>query len=283
MSLESDAVRTVHLPAPTAWPIVLAFGLTLMFAGLLTTVALSVLGTMIFLIGAVGWFRDVLPEEALEIVRVHTPDHVPTLAPGAARRPVARLPAAAHIPRAVLPLEIYPVSAGLKGGLAGAVVMAALAMTYGIVSQTSIWYPINLLAAGFFERAARVPTSEIAAFHLRPLMLATIIHLMTSLLVGVLYGAMLPMIPRRPMLLGGLVGPILWTGLLYSTLDVVNPVMNQRIHWGWFALSQVGFGLTAGYVVSRQERVRLAQPLPLAVRAGVEAPGLMREHEGGQP
>jgi hypothetical protein len=271
----------VHLPAPTAWPIVLAFGLTLMFAGLLTTVALSVLGTMIFLIGAVGWFRDVLPEEALEIVRVDATGVEPM--PSSTRRRVARVPAAANVPRAVLPLEIYPVSAGIRGGLAGAVVMALLAMTYGIVSQTSIWYPINLLAAGFFEQAARVPTSEIAAFHLRPLMLATIIHLMTSLLVGVLYGAMLPMIPRRPMLLGGLVGPILWTGLLYSTLDVVNPVMNQRIHWGWFALSQVGFGLTAGYVVSRHQRVRLAQPLPLAVRAGVEAPGLMREHEGDQP
>ena len=158
--------------------------------------------------------------------------------------------------------------------------MALLAMAYGIVSQASIWYPINLLAAGFFEQAARVPTSEIAAFHLQPLLLASVIHLVTSLLVGVLYGATLPMMPRHPILLGGVVGPIVWTGLLYSILGVINPVMNARIDWGWFALSQVGFGLAAGGVVSRQARVKTAQPLPLAVRAGLHTPGLMREKDG---
>ena len=52
--------------------------------------------------------------------------------------------------RARLPLEIYPVSAGVKGGLAGGVAMAVLAMLYGIVSGHGIWYPINLLSVGFF-------------------------------------------------------------------------------------------------------------------------------------
>ena len=43
--------------------------------------------------------------------------------------------------RARLPLEIYPISAGVKGGLAGSVAMAVLAMLYGVVGQHSIWYP----------------------------------------------------------------------------------------------------------------------------------------------
>jgi hypothetical protein len=274
-----DAVRTVHLPAPTAWPIVLAFGLTLMCAGLVTTVAVTILGTLLATWASVGWFRDVLPVEAHTIVPVDAPGPGPL----PSLRQVARVRTAAGLPRAVLPLEIYPVSAGIKGGLVGAVVMALLAMTYGVVSQRSIWYPINLLAAGFFEQAARVSTAEIAAFHLRPLLLASAIHLLTSLLVGVLYGVMLPMMPRHPIVLGGLIGPIFWTGLLYSVLGIVNPVMNQRIHWGWFLLSQVGFGIAAGLVVSRQERMKTSQPLPLAVRAGVEAPGLLREREGGEP
>ena len=55
-----------------------------------------------------------------------------------------------ELPRARLPLEIYPVSAGIKGGLAGSVAMAVLAAMFGIVSGHGIWYPINLLAAGFF-------------------------------------------------------------------------------------------------------------------------------------
>ena len=47
--------------------------------------------------------------------------------------------------------------------------------------------------------------------------------------------------------------------------------MNQRIDWFWFVLSQIGFGLVAGLVVSRQERIRTWQAAPLAVRLGVEA------------
>ena len=44
----------IELPAPTAWPIVLAFGFTLLFAGLLTDVSVSVLGVVLSLAGCVG-------------------------------------------------------------------------------------------------------------------------------------------------------------------------------------------------------------------------------------
>ena len=71
--------------------------------------------------------------------------------------------------------------------------------------------------------------------------------------------------------------PVVWSGLLYSTLNIINPVLNQRISWVWFVLSQVGFGIVAGIVVSRQERIRTWQGVPLAVRAGIEAPGFMAE------
>jgi MFS family permease len=106
---------------------------------------------------------------------------------------------------------------------------------------------------------------------------ATILHLLCSVLVGLLYGAMLPMFPRRPILLGGLIAPILWSGVIHSMLEVVDPVLNRRIDWWWFAASQVGFGLVAGIVVSRQERIRTWQFLPFAIRAGIESPGAMDE------
>jgi hypothetical protein len=181
--------------------------------------------------------------------------------------------------RAWLPLEIYPVSAGIKGGLAGSVVMAGLAMLYGLISHNGIWYPINLLVAGFFPGAVNATTAQIAEFRMSALLLAIPIHLITSLLVGLLYGVMLPMFPRRPILLGGLIAPIMWSGLLYTTLDIINPVMNHRINWLWFVLSQVGFGVVAGVVVSLQQRIRTYQGLPFAVRAGIEAPGVMRERD----
>jgi hypothetical protein len=259
---------TVPLPAPTAWPIVLAFGITLLFAGLLTNVSVTILGAVLALAGTVGWFRDVLPHEAHETVLVSD-----KIEPVVTTRPeVARVGWTTNeLNRSWLPLEIYPVSAGIKGGLAGSVAMAILAIIYGVASKHGIWYPINLLAAGFFP--SRVTTAGIAAFHWDAFLVAAAVHLVTSLIVGLLYGAMLPMFPRRPILLGGFVAPLLWSGLLHSILDIVNPVLNQHIDWFWFVLSQLGFGIVAGMVVSRQERIQTWQHLPFALRAGMETTG----------
>jgi hypothetical protein len=266
---------TLELPAPTAWPLVLAFGITLVFAGLVTSESVSVLGGILIIAGAVGWFRNVLPHEEHESVSVMPgePAIVTT------RRDVARLEVASQPHRAWLPLETYPVSAGVKGGLAGSVVMAGFAMLYGLISGNGVWYPVNLLVAGFFPGAVHATTAQIAEFRVSALLLAIPIHLTTSLLVGLLYGVMLPMFPRRPVVLGGLIAPIMWSGLLYTTLDIINPVMNHRINWLWFVLSQVGFGVVAGIVVSLQQRIRTYQGLPFAVRAGIEAPGVMRERD----
>ena len=270
-----NATDTIEVPAPTPWPIVLAFGIALLFAGLVTSEALSVLGAFVAIAGAVGWLRDVLPHEAQESVRVIT--QAPSIT--TMRREVARMEFAHELRRAWLPLEIYPISAGIKGGLAGSVAMAVLAMLYGVLSHTSIWYPINLLAAGFFPATATDTTAEIAAFHLHAFLIAIPIHLITSLLVGLLYGATLPMLPRRPVLLGGFIAPLLWSGLIHGILGIVNPVLNQRIDWLWFVATQVGFGIVAGLVVSRQERMHTRQQLPLAFRVGLEASGLTNRVE----
>ena len=115
------------------------------------------------------------------------------------------------------------------------------------------------------------------AFHLDSFFLAVVIHVTTSLLVGLLYGAMLPMFPRRPILLGGVIAPVFWTGLIHSLLGLVDPLLNERIDWWWFAASQFAFGIVAGLVVMRQEHVRTRQFVPFLVRAGMEAPGMMGE------
>ena len=63
---------TLEVPAATMWPFVLAFGTTLLFAGLVTSGSVSVLGAVLMIAGAVGWFRDVLPHEAGEVVPVRS-------------------------------------------------------------------------------------------------------------------------------------------------------------------------------------------------------------------
>jgi hypothetical protein len=144
-----------------------------------------------------------------------------------------------------------------------------------------MWYPINLLSAGLFP--ARSTVAEIAAFHWDALIIAAIIHSVCSVLVGLLYGVTLPMFPRRPILLGGVIAPVLWTGLIHSMLEALDPVLNQRIDWLWFVVSQIGFGIVAGIVVSRQERISTWQYLPFQVRAGIEAPGAMDEKNSESP
>ena len=267
------APSEIEVPASTAWPLVLAFGFALMFAGLLTSVSVSVLGVVLAVAGCAGWFRDVLPHEKEEAVEVKAEVTVVSTP----RRKVERLSVAPELPRALLPLETYPVSAGIKGGLAGSVAMALIACLYGFLKQGSIWYPINLLAATAYAQSLQFGTTSLSAFHLGSFSLAVVIHLITSLLVGLLYGAMLPMFPRRPILLGGVIAPILWTGLLYSILGLINPLLNERIDWLWFVASQFAFGIVAGLVVVRQERMQTRQLLPFAVRAGIEAPGVMEE------
>jgi len=268
----------IEVPASTAWPLVLSFGLTLMFAGLLTSASVSALGVVLAVAGCIGWFREVLPHEHEETVPVVFEEHRITTE----RRIVDRVPVAPDLVRAWLPLETYPISAGVKGGFAGGVAMAVLACTYGLLKAGSIWYPINLLAATVYAQSLKLGPAQLNSFHADSFAIALVLHGIGSIFVGLLYGAMLPMFARRPIVLGGLIGPVLWSGLLYSIMELLNPLLASRIDWIWFVASQFAFGVVAGIVVVRQERVSTRENLPLVIRAGVEAPGIILPREGGE-
>jgi hypothetical protein len=197
------------------------------------------------------------------------------------RRVVERLPVAADQVRAWLPVHTYPISAGVKGGLAGSVAMAVLACTYGVLKAGSIWYPINLLAAAVYMQSLKLGPSQLYSFHADSFFIALGLHGLVSILVGVLYGAMLPMFARRPIILGGLIAPVLWSGLLYTTMGLLNPLLASRIDWVWFMASQVAFGVVAGLVVIRQSSLPTRENVSFALRAGLEAPGLMSRQDDG--
>src|SRR5271170_1346352 len=145
--------HTIEVPAPTAWPFILAFGTALLFAGLVTSMSVSVLGAALALAGCVGWFRAVFPHAQEETVVVVSEDIRLTTD----RRVVERIPVLADQLRAWLPVRTYPISAGVKGGIAGSIAMAVLACAYGVLKAGSIWYPINLLAASVYRGSGLAP------------------------------------------------------------------------------------------------------------------------------
>jgi len=273
----SESSNTIEVPAPTPWPFVTSFGLALLFAGLVTSLAVSIVGLVVILFGAVGWFRDVLPVPQEELVAIAT-----TPAPIFVRstRRVAHLQAGAEGHRVYIPITVHPYSAGLLGGALGGVGMAIVACLYGLIAQGSLWYPVNLLAAAALPSLAEAGPAELKAFHVAGFAIALLIHGIISLLVGLLYAAILPMMPSRfTAFWGSFLAPVLWTALVASTLHLTNPALNAKIAWGWFIASQVAFGLITGFIVAHSKEVETAQSWPLAARAGVEAPGVMPEKE----
>jgi hypothetical protein len=277
-SPESREPDSIDMPAPTVWPMAAALGVTLMGGGLVTHVIVSIVGLLLSLIAAVGWWKDVLPQARVEHVRLPPP--------GERARPVLPSPTtvehlkigeAGH--RVRVPVEVQPYSAGITGGLVGGVAMAVVALLYGMLAHGSLWYPINLLAGVAIPGMAQLSGEQLRAFNLSALIIATLAHGVISLLTGLLYAVMLPMLPRRHMLWGGMIAPLLWTGLIWAVLGVVNPALNARIDWPWFIASQIAFGLAVGLVISRAVPVATMQTWPLAARAGVEASGIDRERE----
>ena len=80
-----------------------------------------------------------------------------------------------------------------------------------------------------------------------------------SLGFGLAYGILLPRLRPipGPLAWGGLVMPLLWTAVSYGLMGVVNPLLQERVDWPWFVVSQFVFGIVAAIVVVRSEKVHI--------------------------
>jgi hypothetical protein len=272
--------NSILVPAPTAWPFIAAFGITLTFTGLVTHPAVSMVGVMVLLRAAAGWWFDVLPEQKEEAALVRISER--SWAEPKSSSAVDHLAAGVGSHRVRVPVQVHPYLTGLYGGLAGAVAMAVVAMFFGLIAQRSIWYPINLLAAGVLPSLAAAPIDQLRNFSEAGLIAGSLIHGTLSLFVGLLYAVSLPMFPRGASWRSGLVTPVLWSGLVASTLSVINPTLNERIEWFWFVGSQIAFGLAAAWVIARTAKIETMQSWPLAERAGIEAARSDADQGGSQ-
>lgn len=271
--------HSLHMPSSTKWPLVLALGISLLLAAMVTSFYLALLGLVLALAGGVGWFLEVLPVEAVESLSVRT-EVIPVISLRTTRKHAHH----DEIHRKMLPIRTYSLMSGVRGGLVGGAAMTIPAALFGLIKFHSIWYAMNLLAAGGFVSWAGASDAFLSEFHLTGLLAALIIHSLISVLIGLLYGAVLPMFPRLPILTAGILVPLFFTAITYSALGIVSPILNSRIDWLWFVISQVVFGLVCGYVVNLHERVRTPQfrSLSFGERAGIHGDNLEDRREEEQ-
>jgi len=259
------------IPKPTPWPLVAAFGCTLAFAGIVTHWLVSVVGAICLLVGLIGWFREVFPHEVTERIPIADADiplAPPTLSLHAARK---------HGARRIVPEEIHPYRSGFIGGLAGAAAMAVVAVAWGVIDAGSVWMPINLLAGVALPSIGEASVEALKSFNGVWFAMSCTLHLVLSMLVGTIFVVALPMMPKRPLVAGGVIGPVIWTGVAWASLHVVNPTLEQYISWPWFLASQIAFGLVCGATIARFNMVKLQFGKSLAERLEIE------RSEGGAP
>jgi len=251
----------LEMPAPTFWPLVMAAAVTLLGMGFVTSWLFTIVGVLVFVLALANWLILLLPGRGHHCEELVGPEQRPQ--PVRAHGEVEHLQPGMAGHRLRYPEKVHPYSAGVKGGIFGGIAMTLPALLYGLISSHhSLWYPVNLLA-GMVSRLPRVAgpdspldISALEKFNLRWLVVGTVIHVVTSVGMGLIYGVLLPMLPwKRPIIWGGIVAPLLWTGAIHSFMGVLNPDLQQRVYWPSFIAAQFVFGLVAGWVVVRSEKV----------------------------
>jgi hypothetical protein len=250
------APDAVEVPRQTAAPLVLALGLTLLAAGVPLGTGFLVVGAGVLVAGLGTWIAQLLPgrghvrEPLAEPLRRPPPT---TGAPGGVERLREGMPGY----RLRLPQDVHPISAGLKGGVFGGLVMPVPALLWGLGSGHGLWYPVNLLAGMVLPGVGKMNVPELEQFHASLLLVGLVIHVVLSVVLGLIYGVLLPTLPSVPRAVawGGLLAPLLWTGTGYALLGVVNPVLGRGVSWPWFIASQFVFRIVAAVVILRSEKL----------------------------
>jgi hypothetical protein len=282
-----ETVQVLHghdhesIPAPTSAPIMFAFGTTLLFAGLVTSPLVSIVGALCFFKGIHGWWFEVLPRESMEPIPESGYRVIDTgPEPGVATEKSARSAAHSATPRRILPVEIPRVRSGILGGLGGAIAMAVVALTWGATNYT-IWMPINLRAAMVLETFNTEDVQSLSAFSVSGLATATAIHLSMSIMVGLVLASLIPMAIGWPRIFSIVVAPFTWSLFTYGAMGVLDPTLEKWVDWYWFVGSQVAFGAVCGFLIARSERIETIQFMTPSERIGLEKTHDHHDSRGG--
>jgi hypothetical protein len=250
------APDAVEMPRATVAPFVLAFGMVLLAAGIILGPGFLIVGAVLFVAGLGTWITQLLPGHGHfheEFVAEDQRAHREVGAAGSVERLREGLPGY----RLRLPQDVHPISAGIKGGIVGGIVMLVPALLWGVLSGNGFWYPVNLLAGMVLPGVGNMDSAELGQFHLSLVVAAVVIHIVLSVVIGLIYGVLLPTLPSvpRPISWGAVLMPVLWTAANYVAMRIANPALPGEINWPWFIVSQFVFGITMSAVVLGAKRL----------------------------
>jgi hypothetical protein len=262
--MAEESKEGIQMPEPTAAPMILGAGIVLLGAGVALNLTLSIVGAVVFIAGLAGWIGHLMPGQGHFHEERVPPEQRPEeviKAPGTVEHLLTGMPGY----RMRLPLKIHPISAGIKGGIVGGLVMPIPALLWGIINKHSIWYPINLLAAMVI---AGVEDTTVAEPHLSLFLVGLVIHVAMSLVIGLIYGVLLPTLPDipNPISWAALLMPILWTAASFSLMGTVNPALQEGVSWPWFIVSQFVYGVVLAAVVMGMKR---SGPVQAGIAGGI--------------
>src|SRR5262249_15143156 len=146
-----------------------------------------VVGVLVVVAGLGIWITQLLPGRGRVHARLEEVAHRPQALPGVPGG-VEQLREGMPGYRLRLPQDVHPISAGLKGAIAGGAVMPLPALRWGVFSGHGLWYPVNLLAGMVLPGVGSMAVSELKQFHGSLLLVGLIIHVAMSVVIGLIYG-----------------------------------------------------------------------------------------------
>jgi hypothetical protein len=258
---------SVEMPKPTVAPMVLSLGMILLAAGVVLGLGFLIVGGVVLVLGLGLWIASLLPG------RGHF--HEALVEPEKRAKPVVGAEGLVEQMRAgrpgyrmQMPEKVHPISAGVRGGILGGLVIPVPALIYGLVSGHGIWYPVNLLAGMVMPGVDKLTVPELERFYPSLLIAGIVIHVSISIAFGLMYGVLLPTLPSipKPIAWGGLLMPLLWTAVSFSLMAIVNPALQKGVDWPSFVVSQFIFGIVAALTVAQ---ARGLSPLVAGTLGGI--------------
>jgi hypothetical protein len=138
----------------------------------------------------------------------------------------------------------------LIGGLVASVVMGMIEMVFEAIAGAGFWSPVVFIAATLVRglQSVRVPVP----FEALPVVLGLIGHMMNSVILGIVFAALVA--PRlrgaNGLVIGGIVyGLAVFVVMWFVLVPLVDPVM-LKLNGSVFALSHVMWGAALGLVLS---------------------------------